>query len=56
MTSLTIGQAAKQTGISHDTIRLYERYNFYPWQTKIMALTMTSIHKSPAPSPCVLFG
>ncbi|MBJ15907.1 MAG: heavy metal-responsive transcriptional regulator [Legionellaceae bacterium] len=26
MTSLTIGQAAKQTGISHDTIRLYERY------------------------------
>lgn len=26
MQSLTIGQVAKQTGISHDTIRLYERY------------------------------
>ena len=26
MTTLSIGQVAKQTGVTHDTIRLYERY------------------------------
>lgn len=31
MKSLTIGQVAKQTGVSHDTIRLYERYGLIDW-------------------------